>query len=136
MKAVKEPASRAASAGDVIPAFFESIAGAHPELPKTISGSLSFDLKDGTECWRATFTQGAVVSCARSNAPADCMVHTDKETLEAIIQGRVNAMAALLRGALRVEGEALLLALFRNLLTAPAAVREPQRLATNIGRRS
>src|SRR6516165_3628853 len=90
IKTVKKP--RAASAGDVIPAFFESIAGAHLEVPETTSGSLRFDLADGnrSESWRVTFTKG-VASSARSKAPADCVVHTDRATLEAIIQERVNA---------------------------------------------
>src|SRR5215469_6463654 len=103
---VKEPASRATSASDVIVDFFESIPGPHPEVPKPISGSLRFDLEDGkrSESWRVTLARGEV-SSARSNASADCVVHTDKETLGAIIQGRANAMAAVLRGALRAEGE-------------------------------
>ena len=137
LKPGKKPASRAASAGDVIPAFFESIAGPHPELPKTISGSLRFELKDGnrSEYWRVTITKG-VASCAHSKAPADCVVHTDKATFEAIVQGRANPMAAVLRGAVRVEGEALLMAYFRSLFTHPAAVHEAQLLAKNTGRAS
>src|SRR5690349_10611390 len=116
MKAFNEQVSRAE--GDVIPAFFESIAGPHPEVPETISGSLKFDVKEGSasESWRVTFSQG-VVSSARSNAPADCVLHTDKSTLEGIIQGRINAMAALLRGVLTVEGGTLLPAVFRSLFS-------------------
>jgi putative sterol carrier protein len=136
MNAIKE-ASMATNAGDVIVEFFESVAGPHPEVSNTISGSLRFDLADGkrSECWRVTIDKG-IVSSERSDASADCVVHTDKETLEAIIQGRANTMAALLRGALRVEGATLLLAHFRRLLTEPAEAREAQRLGKNIGRRS
>jgi putative sterol carrier protein len=136
-KAVKEPASRAASPGDVTLEFFESIVGPHPEVPNAISGSLRFELEDGNrgEHWRVTFVKG-VVSSARSSGPSDCIVHTDKATLETIIQGRANAMAALLRGALRAEGKTLFLAYFRRLLTEPAAVHEARRLAKNMGRRS
>jgi len=137
MKAVKEPASRARSASDVILDFFESVHGSHPEVPDTITGSLRFDLENGkrSECWRVTLNKG-VVSSARSNASADCVVHTDKATLAAIIEGRANAMAALLRGAVRVEGQALLMAYFRRLFTEPAAAHEAQRLRKNIGRRA
>ena len=119
MKAGMESASRSARAGDAISAFFELTAGAHPEVPNTVSGSLRFDLENGkrSECWRVTIDKG-VVSSERSDASADCVVHTDKETLEAIIQGTANAMAALLRGAIRLEGEAVLMAYFRRLLTA------------------
>jgi putative sterol carrier protein len=136
MKAGMESASRSARAGDAISAFFELTAGAHPEVPNTVSGSLRFDLENGkrSECWRVTIDKG-VVSSERSDASADCVVHTDKETLEAIIQGTANAMAALLRGAIRLEGEAVLMAYFRRLLTAPAAAHEAQRLG-DIGRRT
>ena len=137
MKAVKEPASRAATTSDVILDFFESIAGEHAELPKTISGTLRFELKDGNRCeyWRVTINKG-VASSARSKAPADCVVHTDKATLEAIIQGRANPMAALLRGAIRIEGQSLLMAYFRGLLSHQPAVHEAQRMGKNTGRRT
>jgi putative sterol carrier protein len=137
MKDVKEAASNIAIAKDIIPAFFESIAGPHPAVPRTISGSLRFDLENGklSEHWRVTFAKGGV-SADRSDAPADCVARTDKATMESIIQGRVNAMAALLRGAIKVEGQVLLLALFRSLFTSPAARHEAQRVSRNTGRRS
>jgi putative sterol carrier protein len=121
---------------DVIPAFFKEIAGPHPAVPKTISGSLRFDLEDGnrSEHWRVTFTKGEI-STARSNTVADCIARTDKATLEAIILGRVNAMAAILRGAIKVEGQVLLLALFRSLLIGTAAKPKSQRVGKNTGRR-
>jgi putative sterol carrier protein len=126
-----------AVAENVIPAFFESLAGPHPAVPRTISGSLRFDLENGTriEHWRLTFAKG-VVAAARSNAAADCIARTNKATLESIIQGRVNMMAALLRGAIKVEGQVLLLSLFRGLLTTRAAKTESQRVGRNTGRRS
>ncbi len=135
--AVKERPSRMAVEEDVISAFFDSICGPHPAVPRTISGSLRFDLKEGnrSEHWRVTFTKGSV-SAARSNAAADCVVQSDKATIEDIIRGRENAMAALLRGAIKVEGKVLLLALFRGLLNTPAAKHEAQRLGRNTGRRS
>jgi putative sterol carrier protein len=137
MKAFMEVASRESGARQAIDAFFESIGGVHPEVPNTVSGSLRFDLENGkrSECWRVTIDKG-VVSSERSDASADCLVHTDKATWEAIIQGRANALAALLRGAMRVEGEVVLMAYFRRLFTEPAAVHEAQRLAKNIGRRA
>ena len=138
MKAVKEPASPAVITGDVIVEFFQSLAAGHPQVPKPVSGTVRFELKDAnrSEYWRVTFTKGLISSAVRSNGPADSVVHTDKATLEGIIQGRVNTMAALLRGAITVEGGTLLLALLRGLLTEPAAVPQARRLAKNMGRRS
>jgi putative sterol carrier protein len=120
-------------ADEVIPAFFDSIAGPHPAVPRTISGSLRFDLENGNriEHWLVTFNKGAV-SAARSNAAADCVAHTDKATMEAIIQGRVNAMAALLRGAMKIEGQVLLLALSA-LANAPAARTQAKRVGKYTG---
>ena len=137
MKATKEPSSRIATMDGMIPAFFEAIVGPHPGLPRTISGSLRFDITDGNhiEHWRVTFSRG-MVSSARSNASADCVVRTDKATMESIIQGRVNAMAALLRGAIKVEGQVLLLAHFRSLFYMPAARTESKRVGSMSGRRS
>jgi putative sterol carrier protein len=135
LRAGKGPSG--AIAENVISAFFEAIAGSHPAVPRTISGSLRFDLENGNriEHWRVTFAKGAVLA-ERSNAAADCVVRTDKTTMEAIIQGRVNAMAALLRGGIKVEGQALLLALFRGLMTAPAARTESKRVGKMSGSRS
>jgi putative sterol carrier protein len=134
---VSERSRQIAIIDEVISEFFESIAGPHPEVPRTISGSLRFDLENGnrSEHWLVIFTKGKV-SSDRSNAAADCVAHTDKATMEAIIQGRVNAMAAILRGAIKLEGQILLFALFRSLLTTPAERHQAQRVGRNTGRRS
>lgn len=137
MKATQEPLSETAKRADIIPVFFEAIAGPHPAVPRTISGSLRFDLTDGnrTEHWRVTFSKG-IVSAARSDAPADCVVRTDRSTMEAILRGQLNAMAALLRGAVKVEGQTLLLAVFRGLPAGKAARTESKRIGSMSGRRS
>jgi putative sterol carrier protein len=108
---------------DIIRRFFEDLPGPQPEIPKTIKGTLRFDLQDGkqAEHWLLTFDKGKV-SVAESDAAADCIMSTDKATLEAIIEGRMNAMAALLRGVISVEGRSLLMAVFRMMLPAPVAV--------------
>jgi putative sterol carrier protein len=133
MKAVTE---QQATMDNVISSFFESLTGPHVELPKTISGALRFDLENGrSEHWRVTFDKG-MVSTSSSDAAADCIAHSSKETMAAIIQGTDNAMAALLRGTITVEGKTLLLALFRNLLTKPTAgPKVTQRVGKNTGRR-
>jgi putative sterol carrier protein len=105
---------------NIIRRFFEGLAGPRPGIPRTISGTLRFDLQDdkGREQWLVTFDKG-VVSATESDAPAECVVRTDKETFAAILEGRANAMAALLRGVMDVEGRTLLMVIFRSLIAAP-----------------
>jgi putative sterol carrier protein len=122
---------------DVVRAFFEGIGGTNPDIPKTISGSIRFDLDNDRkpEHWRVTFDKGSI-SSSSSDAPADCAVRTDKKTFEQVIRGQMNAMAALLRGAMHAEGDLLLLAVFRNVLAAPAAASTAPKARSTVGRPS
>ena len=104
---------------DIVRSFFAGINGSHPVIPKTISGTLRVDIEGGKrlEQWLVTFNEG-VVSAIESDEPADCIMRADKATFAAIVEGRMNVMAALLRGVIVVEGRTLLMAVFRRLLVA------------------
>jgi hypothetical protein len=54
---------------DVVREFFEGIATTRPWVPKTISGTLRFDLEDEkrAEHWLVTFDHGSV-AVSRANA--------------------------------------------------------------------
>ena len=86
------------------------------------TGTLRFDLVDGTSKaqWSVALKKGDV-SVSQTNAEADCVVTTDRSLFDAIVRGETNAMAAVLRGEIGVEGETELLVLFQRVFAGPAA---------------
>jgi putative sterol carrier protein len=59
------------------------------------------------------------VSVSQANAKADCVVTTDRPLFNAIVRGERNAMAAILRGEIRLEGDPELLVLFQRVFAGP-----------------
>ena len=92
----------------------------HLPLPKRASGTMLFELTGGTrtERWRITVDKGAV-AVARGNGPADCVMRADRKLFGRMASGKVNAFAAVLRGAITIEGDPRLLVLFQRLLPGP-----------------
>jgi putative sterol carrier protein len=92
----------------------------HVPLPKRASGTMLFELTGGkrTERWRLTVDKGKV-SRARGNGPADCVLRADGKLFRRMASGEVNAFAAVLRGAVTIEGDPRLLVLFQRLLPGP-----------------
>jgi putative sterol carrier protein len=76
---------------------------------------------DGTSKaqWTVALKKGDV-SVSRSSAKADCVVTTDRPLFNAIVRGERNAMAAILRGEIAVEGDRELLVLFQRVFAGPA----------------
>ena len=94
-----------------------------PLLEKT-SGTIRVDLKDGkkTERWRIAIAKGDL-SVSRHNVAADCVISADRALFDGIASGRTNAVAAMLRGAITVEGDVPLLVSFQRLLPGPPRTR-------------
>ena len=105
--------------------FFRGLAdrGREPLL-RNVSGTLRFDLVDGdrVEHWYLTIKNGDI-SVSHQDAEADAVVRTGKMLFEGITAGRVNAMAAALRGALVPRGNLALVVSFQRLFPGPAASR-------------
>jgi putative sterol carrier protein len=103
--------------GDATARFFGGL-GARGHVPalEKASGTLRFDLKDRkrTTRWLVTVDKGDVAVSQR-NVKADCVVRAEKTVFERIASGEQNAMAALLRGAVEVEGDEALLLQFQRL---------------------
>ena len=59
------------------------------------------------------------MTVARSADPADAIVRVERPVLEAIVTGRLNAMAAILRGLLTCEGSMAALVIFQRCLPGP-----------------
>ncbi len=89
-------------------------------LLKRASGTMLLELTGGKrlERWRITVDKGAV-AVARGNGPADCVLRADRKLFARMASGKVNAFAAVLRGAVTIEGDPRLLVLFQRLLPGP-----------------
>jgi putative sterol carrier protein len=111
--------------------FFEELGRlGHQPLLEKVRSAMRFDIVDGkrTDHWLLTVDKGDV-AVSHENAAADCVVRADKELFGGIASGEVNAFAAVLRGALAVEGDPGLLVLFQRLLPSPPPARKRQHSA-------
>ena len=119
------PIDNGAKPEDATEAFFGELAlrGNDPLLAR-MSGTIRFDLRSerGLEHWYVTVRGGDIAvrhSATDAADGADAVATADKEVLEGMASGRVNAMAAMLRGALHAEGDLALLMAFQRLLPGP-----------------
>lgn len=86
--------------------FAELAARGHEPLLRKANGSTRFDVRDGrrTRRWVVT-VDGGDITVVAGNAAAACVVRADKAVFDRIVAGRMNAVAAVLRGDLEVEGD-------------------------------
>jgi putative sterol carrier protein len=113
---------------DATAEFFDAlVARGHEPLLEKATGAVRFDLKDGkkTDRWLVAVVKGDL-AVSRQNLRADCIVTADKSLFDGIASGKTNAMAALLRGAMSVEGDVQLLVHFQRLLPGPSRSRRPR----------
>ena len=105
--------------------FFEALGRRrHEPLLEKTSGTVRVDLRDGkkTERWLVAISKGDL-AVSRQSAAADCVISADRALFDKIASGRTNAVAAMLRGAITVEGDAPLLVSFQRLLPGPPRAR-------------
>jgi putative sterol carrier protein len=103
-------------------AFFTELGRqANQPMLRKATGRLRFDLTDGTNeaTWLVTMKKGEV-SVSRAKGDADCVITTDRPLFDAIVRGEKNAMAAVLRGEINIEGDPELLVLFQRVFAGPA----------------
>jgi putative sterol carrier protein len=108
-------------AKDPTTAFFDELASrGHEPLLEKATGTLRVDLANGERStrWLVAIKKGDL-TISRENRRADCVARTDRGVFEGIVTGEDNAMAAMLRGALTVEGDPQLLVQFQRLFPAP-----------------
>ena len=106
-------------------AFFEDLGRTgHVPLLQRVKGTMRFDLEDagGIEHWYVAVDKGDV-KVSRKKTSADTVVNTDRALLDDMVQGRVNATAAMLRGLISVDGNFGLLMLFQRLFPGPPKAR-------------
>lgn len=108
---------------DPVRAFFDTLArGARQPLLERVSGTLRFDVASGTqvEHWHVIVDEGEVtVSTRKDRVDADAVVDVDRVSFEGMVTGRVNALAAVLRGELVPVGDLGLVLAFQRLFPGP-----------------
>ena len=106
---------------DTTTEFFDNLSRrGHEPLLEKASGTLRFELDERkrTDRWLVTVEKGNV-TVSRKAAKADVVVRTDRALFDKLASGRQNAMAAILRGEIGIEGRVQLLALFQRLFPSP-----------------
>jgi putative sterol carrier protein len=101
--------------------FFAELAErAEEPLLRKAKGSMRFDVVDGrrTRRWLVT-VDGGTLSVSSSNADASCVARVDKAVFDRVASGRLNAVAAVLRGDIAVEGDWRLLVRMQRLFPSP-----------------
>jgi len=103
--------------------FFDALAArGHEPLLEKMHGSVAVELSGGGEDERwVVSVEGGAVAAEQGARDADCTLRTSKELFDHLVTGETNAMAALLRGALVIEGDLELLALFQRIFPAATA---------------
>lgn len=101
-------------------AYFEALSqrGRVPALQNR-QATIRFDVDRGkqTDSWTVAINKGDLdVSSAPSTEPPDCVIRADERIFDDLLNGRTNAMAAMLRGALLTDGDVELLIEARRLL--------------------
>ena len=90
-----------------------------------LRGAVRFAVRgiDGeVDQWIVTVDRGAV-TVSHGNADADCVIGADRAFFERLINGEENAIAAVLRGALRCSGDVEMLLTIQRIFPGPSDQR-------------
>ena len=101
--------------------FFEGLSASRKAwIPEQDTRSVRFEVTDhgASEHWRVGIGQGRV-RVSHDESAVDCVVRADRALFDDLASGRANAMAALLRGALAIEGDPVPLVLIQRLFPGP-----------------
>jgi putative sterol carrier protein len=111
----------ASGMSDPTSAFFDDLK--HREYEPLLAhkkGSVRIDLSDNgqVEHWFVAFDDGRI-DVSRRIRRADATLHSDKALFDKVAQGKANAVAAVMRGAVGLEGDWNKLILFQRLFPSP-----------------
>jgi putative sterol carrier protein len=106
---------------DATAQFFEDLEHRdHEPLLEKVSGIIQVDVENGkdTEHWLVSIDKGDI-EVSHRDSQADCAVRASREVFDGLARGELNAMAAMLRGTISIEGDYELLVLFQRLFPSP-----------------
>jgi putative sterol carrier protein len=97
---------------------------AHEPLLRKASGVIRIEVVDGkrTRRWRLAIDKGDL-AVSPGSAEADCVVRAQKTVFDKLAAGRLNAVAAVLRGDLEVDGDWRLLVRMQRLFPGRGKAR-------------
>jgi putative sterol carrier protein len=107
---------------DATSEFFENMSHKrHLPLLENLEGTVGFDITNGkkTDHLRVTIDHGDV-EATNQTKDADCVVKADRVLFNDILVGEENVMAALLRGAVQIEGNPRYVVSLQRLLPSPS----------------
>jgi putative sterol carrier protein len=117
----KGHAGSVAAAADPVTQFFAALdEPGHLATFEGDSAEVEFDVLGvkKAERWHVSITNGDV-AVTHSGGPADATVRIDRRHLEALVTGRLNAQAGVLRGVFTCEGSVSALMMFQRCLPGP-----------------
>jgi len=102
----------------------------HEPLLVKATGTVRLDVLEGkkTDSWFVTIDKGDL-TVSRKPSTADTTLRAQKALFDGVATGRLNAVAAMLRGEIAVEGDWRLLVLFQRLFPGPSAARSKAKSA-------
>ena len=124
------------AAEDPTQEFFDGLAArGHEPLLEGASGSIRFDLSDGTTVhhWTVKLDEGDV-AVSKKDGKSDAVVSADRAFFDRLTRGRENAMAATLRGVVKVKGDLGLMLQFQRIFPGPPGSQRRARAAAERGR--
>jgi hypothetical protein len=105
--------------------FFEELSrrGHEPRL-RRMTATVRFNISDGgrTAHWRVEIAQGDI-RVSRDSGKGCCGISANRAVFDGIVTGQVNAIAAMLRGALWIDGDRETWILVQRLLPGPYPAR-------------
>ncbi|MFN8035445.1 MAG: SCP2 sterol-binding domain-containing protein [Acidimicrobiia bacterium] len=105
--------------------FFRHVSAHRQPLLATTTGTLRFELReDGiVETWVVNVAKGDVDATRDPGADVDTTIRVEKALFADIVTGRANAISAVLRGDLGVEGDVELVLIFQRVFPGPHEAR-------------
>ena len=103
-------------------AFFERLAQReYDPMLRNAVGTARFEIADkgSTERWLVTIDKGAI-TVARRNAKPETIVRGDRKTFDKAAAGKLNVMAAVLRGEIVISGDPRFLVQLQRLIPRPS----------------